>query len=162
MRLTVRGCATVWQSTRTKKPDPWEGRHSCVGCDVGRANAGLPPVTTSAGRAAWSNVCARCWNISDRLIGGKHCPSCYNRQREAIIGRNAKGVPPRLMAMLHSQHMTLVADGKMRRVRQDHVVNLAEAAVLASRAAADAGACIMLGAPRLFWPGTRPQMELPL
>lgn len=152
----------MWRSTLSSKPQPWEGRHSCIGCDIGRANAGLPPVVTSAGRAAWANVCARCWHVSDRLIGGRHCPSCYNRQREAVKGRNAKGGRPRLMAMLHPQHFTVIAGGKVRRVIQESVVGLAEAVILAARSAEDAPGGILFGAARLRWPNTARQMELGL
>jgi hypothetical protein len=39
-------------------------------------------------------ICARCLLESDRMIHGYLCVSCYNREREYRIGRNAKGKPP--------------------------------------------------------------------
>lgn len=53
---------------------------------------------------ALKRVCPRCTRPASRLINGQHCVSCYNRQREVLIGRNRKGTAPKkLLGMLHPE-----------------------------------------------------------
>lgn len=40
IRLTVAGRARLWRSARDRRPEPHKGRHICLGCPIGGANAG--------------------------------------------------------------------------------------------------------------------------
>ena len=64
-------------------------------------------------------ICMRCHRGSTRLIGRSLCPSCWNRQREYLVGKNAKGAKPtkykplrrrRLHYWAAGQNNTLVMD----------------------------------------------------
>lgn len=98
--LTKPACARMWRSTRERRPQPWEGRHACIGCPLGAAHAGEAPEAAAATRAAETlrRVCPRCSRPASRLINKQFCVSCYNRTREVARGRNAKGNPPRVVA----------------------------------------------------------------
>ncbi|MCW3480032.1 hypothetical protein OL229_10775 [Neisseriaceae bacterium JH1-16] len=87
-------CARQWREVNQQ---PEGRRHprwvSCSGCATGALHAGvgaddLPPALSEM------RICARCLHESDRMIRGYLCISCYNREREYRIGRNAKGKPP--------------------------------------------------------------------
>lgn len=87
-------CARQWREVNTQ---PDGRRHprwvSCSGCATGAEHAGvrvqdMPPAL------AEMRICARCELESSRIIRGYLCVSCYNREREYRIGRNAKGKPP--------------------------------------------------------------------
>lgn len=41
-----------------------------------------------------TTICGRCHRIAPRLIRGHICVSCYNREREILLGKNAKGGKP--------------------------------------------------------------------
>lgn len=45
-----------------------------------------------------------------RLIHGALCLSCYNREREVVVGRNAKGVPPKKAAAILRPWEALITD----------------------------------------------------
>ena len=95
-------------------------------CETGAANLrkllGQPePVAARIYVAAlpWMSTCTRCQRKSDRLIRRRLCISCYNRDREARLGRNAKGSRPGLCDELHLLVIAVVEAGQVRRVRQD-------------------------------------------
>jgi hypothetical protein len=79
---------------------PWEGRAHCVGCPVGAVNAGerIEDATAARYEAALRKFCPRCSRPASRLINGRFCVSCYNRDREVARGRNCKGNPPKVVA----------------------------------------------------------------
>src|SRR5690606_2664063 len=62
----------------------------------------------------FARPCTRCEVGSFRLVSGRLCPSCYNRQREWIVGRNAKGGKPTIQ--LHTWEALVVAPGGIRAV----------------------------------------------
>ena len=102
----------------------------CLGCAIGHQHAGagnetvLPSSehvasTGSIGRSA----CLRCRRSgrepSSRLIGRMRlirdhtiCVSCYNREREVLRGKNAKGAPPRKWAGLYFTQVSYVKNAK--------------------------------------------------
>ena len=112
MRLTAAGCARLWRSARDKRPEPHEGRWHCRGCPIGADNAGEAQAPLALAGDEWGNVCVRCLQQSDRLIRRRLCISCYNRDREARIGRNGKGGPPRLAAHLRSVTLAISRPGQ--------------------------------------------------
>lgn len=136
MTLTVAGCARLFASTVKKKPEPYEGRWHCQGCPIGAANAGAPVESIAIGGQDWRLVCARCLRRSDRLIHGRHCVSCFNRGREARIGRNKKGGRPKLIDRLRAVTLAMTrADGVTELVAAKAVIGPAEVMVQRARTA---------------------------
>lgn len=137
MRLTAAGCARLWRSAQDKgnAPKPWEGRLACVTCPFGAANAGVKvsPVVESV--AILSKVCSRCLRLSDRIIEGRLCISCYNRQAEADRGRNAKGGTPRLCAILHDMDVAVFSGEGIEITHAGPVLGAAEVIVAFARRA---------------------------
>lgn len=85
--LSVEACAQNFGPDSPRAP--------CRTCPIGAKHAGKSVI-----RAHWlrnSDACARCQRPTTNrpwLILGIFCPSCYNREREWVRGRNAKGNKP--------------------------------------------------------------------
>jgi hypothetical protein len=67
----------------------------CRDCRIGAAHAGERHIHRSA--IFDMAICPRCRRGGARMIGGRLCVSCYNREREFKIGKNAKGTRPGLV-----------------------------------------------------------------
>ncbi|TCI00176.1 hypothetical protein EJV46_05865 [Roseococcus sp. SYP-B2431] len=134
-RLTVPACARMWRSARETRPAPWESRHHCLGCPVGAGNAGEKVETVALGAEEWRLVCCRCLRRAERLIHRKFCVSCFNRDREARIGRNAKGQTPRLVARLRPISIVVPQAGAVRTVTEARVLGAWEIMVAIARQA---------------------------
>ena len=99
-RMLERSCVRMWTSARDAPPRPEESRHACLTCPLGAQRAGVDrsvavaAASAAAMEQALGRVCPRCARPAGRLINGRFCISWYNRDREARIGRNAKGTPP--------------------------------------------------------------------
>lgn len=137
--LSTTACARMWRSAadRDRIPHPWESRHHCIGCPIGAENAGESPAAAAvaAAVAAWSPICPRCGRVAQRMIRKALCVSCYNRQREADRGKNAKGSRPRICSTLHRLRLAVRQDDAVRVVRTDPLLEPAEALIrLAQRA----------------------------
>lgn len=135
--LTKASCARMWEQAQLRRPESWDGGWHCRGCPVGACNAGKAEgeAQACAAAAALHNVCQRCLRRAPRLITGRFCISCYNRNREAIKGRNAKGGKPRLCGQLHAETLA-VSEGSQTRVeRFDSVTSRVEAMVIAAKRA---------------------------
>ena len=141
MTLSKAGCAKLWLSAQENRPKEWEGRFACIGCRVGAMSAGKPMPETAEAVEAWRMVCPRCRRPAQRMISGRFCISCWNRNREATASppKNSKGNPPRLLLdRLHSE-IVVVSDGAAARiVREENVVDLTELIVLHARTATGA------------------------
>ena len=92
--LTTSSCVRMWEQANQpgRKQDTLDRLHHCAGCELGALHADKPVIRSSELYGA--RICSRCHTPSARLIHGEHCPSCYNREREVIIGRNGKGTRP--------------------------------------------------------------------
>lgn len=114
-------CARAWMAA----PEASRGGRlaGCVGCEIGRRHAGMP--APEKVHAAPSLVCVRCRRSSAdgkgggfgsvgrvRFVRGLICVSCFNREREVIKGRDAKGNRPGLV-LLPLEVATV--DGQRRR-----------------------------------------------
>ena len=106
--LTTKTCSSFFQAAARKRPQAWDSNYHCRGCTIGAAHAAgsSTPVDDAEAKAAaarqqvideWKNVCPRCLRLSSRIIGGKLCVSCWNRQREVRVGKNRKGTAPKLL-----------------------------------------------------------------
>ena len=122
MTLSVPGCARLWISANgspENRPKPWEGRSACVVCPVGAASAGRTQSPVAGAVDAIRLTCPRCERPAQRLIHGRLCVSCYNRDREARIGKNRKGQPPRkLPGQLHGVGIVITDSTGATRIRQ--------------------------------------------
>ena len=84
-----------------------------------------------SGRESASRLIGRMRLIRQHTI----CVSCYNREREVLRGRNAKGAPPRKWAGLYFTHISYVKAGQPRRCERlaVPVLDRIEAALLMLR-----------------------------
>lgn len=64
-----------------------------------------------------------------RLIAGLHCVSCYNRSREVLLGRNAKGKRPEKHPPLEPRMVRFWSDGSTHVLRREHTVGVDELVV---------------------------------
>ncbi|WP_050577318.1 hypothetical protein [Pseudomonas cremoricolorata] len=96
---------------------------ACRFCPIGAVHAGkddpLQAASASAkvrivGRPDNEDRCTRCGRGGLRLIhsGGEICVSCWNRQREWRIGKNAKGTAPKTFTPLRTRRVGLIVDGE--------------------------------------------------
>lgn len=98
--LSTEACATNW---REANHDNSERRASCKCCPLGASHAGEDKANMSALKGM--PICARCHRTAQRLIGAHRCVSCYNRERELRVGRNAKGSAPTRLAALEPRRL---------------------------------------------------------
>lgn len=91
--ISIDACSLNWKAANIHNS---ELRAKCKSCSVGASHAGAIDTNMSPFRG--SQICARCHKTTNRLIGKSSacsiCVSCYNRQREMLIGKNAKGTAP--------------------------------------------------------------------
>jgi hypothetical protein len=81
---------------------------ACTGCSIGATHSGKA-IQTSPDVAHRSGECIRCRRQDvRRQIAGALCVPCYNREREVLKGRNAKGAYPTVLSKtLHRCTATL-------------------------------------------------------
>lgn len=120
IRLTV--CLNMWTSSQSKDAD--ERYLSCRGCQVGAKHAGATEATLSPLFAA--AVCGRCGSGATRLIGGHLCVSCYNRGREWLIGRNARGNKPSTLPPLWRLAIRYRTGGRVKVREMPHALDVLE------------------------------------
>lgn len=137
MRLTVPGCSRLWLSAQDKEnvPRPWEGRAACVTCPIGAANSGVQISPVAEDVAILKRSCPRCLRQSERIIEGRLCISCYNRQAEADRGRNAKGSRPRLCARLRDLELSVITGDEIEIIHIGRITGAAEAIMRRARLA---------------------------
>ena len=93
-KLSDKSCNSLYTEAMSPKGLREGLRFQCRGCPVGAVHSGVKPLKANASRFLSSLTCARCIRPTSRLIRGLICVSCYNREREALIGKNAKGNKP--------------------------------------------------------------------
>lgn len=107
--LSVEACASNWRRAHAGEDgSQWR----CKGCKVGALHAGETAANLWFGHGQM--ICARCHRGAIRLIGGDLCVSCYNRQREWILGTNAKGRYPTKMKPLGRREVMVHGSGRDR------------------------------------------------
>lgn len=133
--LSVSACAKNYRLGRDRA-----GRYArlrCQGCalgalhdaeDRGVSPSGVEGVPLLSGR----RICARCHRPSLRIIHDHLCVSCYNRQREAIVGKDRHGRQPKMAAPGAMRVLALTGSG-MSIFRVERVASALEAAVVAAR-----------------------------
>jgi hypothetical protein len=127
--LQVSACSRSWSEAQRKGAPERFGQ--CRGCQIGAKHAGVAEATLSPIFAM--RICARCHSGATRLICGHVCVSCYNRQREYLIGRNARGSKPITHPILHRLAVRYRTGGRLKTLRKANVVNTLELIVAALR-----------------------------
>lgn len=122
--VQVSSCVSMWERSnlgQTPKAD------RCRGCQLGAVHAGQSVPDASALRGI--AICPRCGATDKRLVSGWLCISCYNRQREMLLGRNAKGKPPEKHPPIAARAVKFVCQGKTQTLRREHAVGSVELVV---------------------------------
>jgi hypothetical protein len=135
MKLTTAGCVRLFNSVAEEKPKPWEARSACIACPAGAVRNGRRPNQAAEGVEAWRLCCTRCQAAGRRMIAGSLCVSCYNRDREAAVGRDRKGHRPRLADQIHAARIVVIRDGTATPTHFNRVLNAAEALVATAKSA---------------------------
>lgn len=139
LRLSSRACARNWLATNPVSPPVWEGRVACHGCPAGAVRAGGTIDPAAAVRDKLASICPRCRKTSDRIIKGRLCVSCYNRDLEVQRGYNRKGRPPiRVAARLFACQVMAIEADRVDRIEQANVAGVLEVAIWRARRAKDA------------------------
>lgn len=126
--LSTEACSGMWK--RADELD--DGSHNaCRLCPVGAVHAG--EVAASMSPLKGTLTCARCHRTAARLIRAMVCVSCYNRQREVLIGRNAKGTTPVKLQALEQRRARYLHGGDVRTIRLRHTVDTDELIVAVLR-----------------------------
>lgn len=110
--LFTDSCASNWKSAN----DGNEKREACRSCPIGAMHAGEELASCSPLKG--SLTCARCARTSSRgwLLDKHLCVSCWNRQREWTIGKNAKGSKPSKMRPLDPRSIHFTEAGAPRTI----------------------------------------------
>lgn len=144
--VLVQACAQRWRSAQH------ESGATCTNCPVGASHAGAAP---SAVAAAAPTFCLRCGNTGMRLLRRSICISCFNREREWLLGRNRKGFPPRAEKAVFLWKVR--AGGSVRSVLAR---DPAEAVMAAFRLFGDGASVFCASAAAASQSHVIPQMEL--
>lgn len=110
-----------------------QGLDICRRCPVGAVHSGETPVHFS--RLFGSDICPRCRKGATRMIGDRVCVNCYNRERERMAGRNARGNAPSRLVPLRTVQYRVMVNGGSHLVRADRVVDMLEPMVQTFRKA---------------------------
>lgn len=126
--LSVTSCADMWRKANHENVERL-GR--CKTCPVGAVHAG----ETAASMSPFMGqcICARCQQTAPRLIGKHLCVSCYNRQREYLIGKNSKGSRPTKMKPLARRTVRFIMGGAPCTLTLDQTADTTELIVAVLR-----------------------------
>ena len=147
--LSTRSCAANYSLAMSPQGLREGRRITCRSCPVGALHAGVPQGGGSVSRFVGSGICARCQREAPRLIRRAICVCCYNREREVLRGKNAKGKRPVRCRAVQKVRMAVIL-GSVCETRQfDVVASLAEARIITLRS--EAKACVFgwVSAPRV-------------
>lgn len=149
--LSVSACAANYQLAMSPQGLKEGRRVTCRACPVGAQHAGVPDGAGSVSRFVGSTICARCHKEASRLIRNSICVGCYNREREVLIGRNAKGGIPAKCRMVFAMTLTcILGAGQRIEVRRfDRVSSFQEARIATLRGEPQACAFGWVSAPRV-------------
>lgn len=127
--LSTKACQGNYRQAMSPRGLDYGLRPQCRGCPLGAFHAGLVPETASSSRFLGRLICSRCHESARRLIRKSICVSCYNREREVAIGRNAKGGAPVNCRQVSSATLACLIgeEATMRVQRFDRVTSRVEA-----------------------------------
>ena len=95
--LSTSSCAERYRITQSQanQIDAGHQLFRCLSCDIGRTHADMGGIPMRHPRM---KDCFRCGRTDLRLIDLALCIGCFNRQREAVVGKNGKGSFPKQIA----------------------------------------------------------------
>lgn len=119
--LSTKGCADRWEAAqrlkaRHESAERREALAACRRCPLGAVHAGRDFVHVSPFYG--TDQCPRCDRGTTRMIGGRVCVGCYNREREVIAGKNARGNRPERLRPVHHVGLNVLVNGQLRRERR--------------------------------------------
>lgn len=126
--LSTDACAHNW---RLANHENSERRTICKCCPLGAVHAG--EVAASMSPLKGTLTCSRCHRPAVRLIGKTLCVSCYNRERERLVGRNAKGTQPVKLPPLERRRIRYMHGDEPRLLTLERSVDTDELIVAALR-----------------------------
>jgi hypothetical protein len=107
--LTTIACSKRWRESQTTRGQDSSQVEKCRGCPLGAIHSGEQPVFYSA--LFDMAICPRCRRGATRIIGNTRCISCYNREREWVSGKNAKGTKPVRLKPLNRRRVRYATPG---------------------------------------------------
>lgn len=122
--LSISACSTMWNAAQEATGRDAERLEVCRACSIGAAHAGKRVIARS--KLYGAAICPRCRRGAIRMINNTRCISCYNREREVLAGRNAKGGVPSKLRKLYPIEITYAVDGVPRRYKSDRAVDVIE------------------------------------
>lgn len=114
--LSIASCAAQFRRAKAEVSGS-----ACRGCVIGAEHAGEAAATIPR------HLCPRCGRTGQRIVLGQICVSCYNRQRELLVGRNSKGTFPHRAQPVFAAEIQVGA----QRIRFDRVASIGEAVLVA-------------------------------
>lgn len=126
--MSTEACAGMW---RESNHENLRDRLACRCCPIGAQHAGETLASMSALKGL--PLCARCHRGSDRLIHAMICVSCYNREREILRGRNAKGTAPSRLPPLQPRRLWYLSGRAPTVLAMPRAVDTVELVVAALR-----------------------------
>jgi hypothetical protein len=93
--LSTEGCSANWRRAQRISAEELGFTGKCRGCPVGAMHSGRAAVHYSALYGAQIYPRTRRW--ASRMIGNRLGISSFNREREWLVGKNAKGRTPQLV-----------------------------------------------------------------
>lgn len=127
--LQVASCAAIWKTANSKHCNDCSS--VCRTCPIGAVHAGEGDAVMSKLRG--KEICSRCHREGMRLIGGDICVSCWNRQREVIIGKNARGRKPLNHPPIAPHAITFRTGNDLVRIERPHAICTEELVISALR-----------------------------
>lgn len=127
--LQVASCASMWKQANSKSTI--ECNMTCRTCPLGAVHAGEGDVQMSHLRGI--EICSRCHRVGMRLISGDICVSCWNRAREVLVGKNARGRKPLNHPPIVPHEITVLSGKKLVTIKRKHAICTEELVIAALR-----------------------------
>ncbi|HED33724.1 MAG TPA: hypothetical protein ENJ08_05825 [Gammaproteobacteria bacterium] len=127
LKISEASCASMWQRARSLRNESYNPIEACCGCAIGARCAGCDEDAQERKMGLIDHICTRCHRPATRFVYGRICISCYNRGREVMIGKNARGAVPKYLPAMISVHVAYQDDGVLRQVDVEQVADETEA-----------------------------------
>jgi len=127
LKISESSCASMWQRARTLRNESFNPVEACCGCRIGAKCAGFDDAPEERKIGLIDHICTRCHRPATRFVYGRICISCYNRGREVLIGKNARGAVPKYLPPMINVSVSYQEDGVLQQVNMDQVIDETEA-----------------------------------
>jgi hypothetical protein len=122
--ISTTSCASRHLEAQRASDDELDRLLPCRSCGIGASHAGVSLIHYS--RLYGTEICPRCGKGTTRMIRERECVSCYNRAREVISGRNAKGNAPSVLRPVFPIEVRYLVDGAPHRYAAPHATGRIE------------------------------------